>query len=108
MNSNEQSRQPRHIVVYGRRWFQSLCGNTYHSVVVYVGGEKIGYEPFAYGYGDQYLQTAMDLLVKAGIYEPHDERGHYQTLSAAVRKSGDTLIYNCSDVQRRKDLKQFP
>lgn len=99
---------PRHIVVYGRRWFQSLYGNTYHSVTVYVDGERLGYVPFEYGYGDQYLQTAMELLVKAGIYERDDEHGYIRTLSQAARQAGDTLIYQCSDVQRRRDLKQLP
>jgi hypothetical protein len=53
------------ILIEGRRWFDRINGNTYHSATVYVNNEIIGREPFEYGYGDQYKQTGYALLSKA-------------------------------------------
>ena len=62
------------ITVYTRRWFQRSYGNTYHSCRVYVDGKEIGHAPFVYGYGDQWQQTAHDLLTKAGYFPKTGER----------------------------------
>lgn len=94
----------RNISIHGRRWFQPTYGNTYHSVAVYVDGESIGRVNFAYGYGDQYMQTAMELLVKAGIYKSLDDLGHNTLPWIAARDAGDKLAYSVSDVRRKKDL----
>lgn len=45
-----------HIVA--KRWFQKSYGNTYHSVTVYQDNEEIARVPFAYGYDDQWIETA--------------------------------------------------
>jgi hypothetical protein len=58
---------PTHILVQGRRWFDSINGNTYHSVSVEVDGEVVGVVPFAYGYDDQYLETALELLIEKRV-----------------------------------------
>lgn len=46
----------------GRRWFQKSAGNTYHSVRIYENGELIHSSGQHYGYGEQYLQTAIEWL----------------------------------------------
>ena len=51
-----------------RRWFQKTYGNTYHSVRIYHNGELLAHNPFQYGYGDQCLQTAFDLLRALNVY----------------------------------------
>lgn len=51
------------IHIEGRRWFDRQYGNTYHSVRAYVNGTLVFVGPFQYGYGDQYVQTAMEGLV---------------------------------------------
>ena len=88
------------ITIIGRRWFQKTYGNTYHSVVVLVDGEEIGREPFAYGYGDQYIQTAHELLVKAGKFTG-DYSAFYQDRMGENRGN---YVITVSDVARQKDL----
>lgn len=51
------------LVIRGRRWFQKLYGNTYHTVTVVVNGHVLK-SNIQYGYGTQYLVTAADLSVK--------------------------------------------
>jgi len=48
--------------IEGRRWFQKTYGNTYHSVRIFKDGQVIAHLPYQYGYGDGYLQTALDWL----------------------------------------------
>jgi len=58
------------IKIVVKKWFQKTYGNTYHSVeLIKVSGigkdykqETIGCEPFNYGYGDHYLNTAAKML----------------------------------------------
>lgn len=100
------------IVVYGRRWFNSREGNTYHSVVVYVDGELIGQTNLEYGYGDCYKQTAHSLLVKAGYYkdEKLDDvtvKGYRRSYNLMLEDSmnyRNRFDFQVIDVQRKKDL----
>lgn len=97
------------FTIIGRRWFERTNGNTYHSTEVYDGnGKLIGREPYQYGYGDQYIQTAHDILQKSG---------HYPT-TGEMFKSGmpkdlhdfmmdvrtDKFLVSVTDVGRKKDL----
>jgi hypothetical protein len=86
------------IHIEGRRWFQRTYGNTYHSVRIYKDGELISHLPFNYGYGDQYLQTALDTLKAYGL-APED--APYGTLYLR-----ETLhaTWTVADVGRKKDL----
>lgn len=52
------------IVVVGKKWFDKLNGNTYHSSELIVNGDTIDKIPFTYGYGNQFEQSALDLLQK--------------------------------------------
>ena len=91
----------KNIVIEARRWFERTNGNTYHSVRVYVNGERVGHEPFAYGYGEQYLQTALHILQDAGVYlHPftwaqfkHDMHNH-----------PSNFVVTCADVGCKRDL----
>ena len=96
------------FTIIGRRWFEKTNGNTYHSVEVYKDGELLGRIPFAYGYGDQYKQTALDLLVKLGHY-PNTEAKHggyecYRQFTFSKQSGGDGNFFSVSDVARKKDL----
>ncbi len=86
------------IHIEGRRWFQKTWGNTYHSVRIFIDGQQAAYLPYQYGYGDQFLQTALDWL-KANGYAPQD--APYGTLYLR-----ETLgaTYSVIDVARKKDL----
>jgi len=41
-------------------------GNTYHSVRIFEGNYLLVTLPYQYGYGDQFLQTALDWLKAKG------------------------------------------
>ncbi len=79
-----------------KRWFQKTYGNTYHSVRILRDGHEPIYLPFQYGYGEQWLQTAIDYLRANGF--PQAEYG--------TRYLREVLggTYSVSDVARRKDL----
>ncbi len=116
------------VTIEGRRWFERTNGNTYHSVSVYVNNELVGRQPFAYGYGEQYVQSAFDILTEFGMfpYEKTDElvtvnKGmgarEYQTPKESVNKTEawhkfrqdmmdnrQKYHVSCVDVPRKKDL----
>lgn len=79
--------------IVGRRWFQKTYGNTYHAVKVYVNNEIL-INNFCYGYGSQYLQTAIELLQKAG----------YNIKTFLDLRSIKGFTETVTDVQRKKDL----
>jgi len=76
-------------------------GYRYHSVVVYVNDETL-HNTFAYGYGDHFLQTAQELLEKAG-YDLRFKAGEH---NIGTRHLREVLrgVYFVSDVARKKDL----
>lgn len=84
--------------IEGRRWFQRGPGNTYHSVRIWKDGQQIAILPFQYGYGDQFLQTALDWL-KANGHVPQD--AEYGTLYLREKLGG---TYSVIDVTRKGDL----
>lgn len=99
---------PSSITVQARRWFQASYGNTYHSVTVTNDdtGEQLR-EPFEYGYGDQYQETAARLIEQAGWLPERLPR--WGAASAPLRvwledQHGVTLHNNLEDVRRARDL----
>lgn len=92
------------ITVIGRRWFEKVNGNTYHSCEVFVDGDLVERVAFTYGYGDHYQQTALEILYKHGIYTPPEGQKYTESFWRAVERNGDKKIISCTDVQRKKDL----
>lgn len=84
--------------IEGRRWFQRTYGNTYHTVRIFIDGDLKYASEREYGYGDQFLQTALDWL-KANGYAPADAQ--YGTLYLRETLGG---TYSVVDVTRQKDL----
>lgn len=84
--------------IEGRRWFQRGPGNTYHSVRIFKDGALLVTLPYQYGYGDSFLQTALDWL-KANKHVPDD--AEYGTLYLRETLGG---TYSVIDVSRQKDL----
>ena len=113
-------RKVTRIEIQAKRWFERTNGNTYHSVDVYANGVHVGSEPFAYGYDEQYMQTAHDILQRAGIYRKtvvYDtlhpqlqqmwrdvQQGEYWEFELDKRNNRDKFIINVEDVKRKKDL----
>jgi hypothetical protein len=89
------------IDVHAKRWFQKSYGNTYHSVRIHVDLELLAEVPFAYGYDDAYLQTALAILIDRGILPDATKQDH---LRIAAEKAGYELIYSAVDVPRKRDL----
>ena len=87
---------PRITHISGRRWFQKSYGNTYHSVTLYQDGKPVARLGPHYGYGDHYLQTAVEWLREHG--HPNAEYG--------TRYLRETLgaSYDVADVARERDL----
>ena len=84
--------------IEGRRWFQRGPGNTYHSVRIWIDGKQVANLPYQYGYGDCFLQTALDWL-KANKQVPAD--AEYGTLYLRETLGG---TYSVIDVTRKGDL----
>ncbi|KKL46484.1 hypothetical protein LCGC14_2345060 [marine sediment metagenome] len=86
--------------VTGRRWFDRRHGNTYHSVTI-MGPENsiVASADFAYGYGDQWMQTAHELLVEKGLV-PGVER----TKAIWQIFKEMEITYDVTDVGRKRDL----
>lgn len=94
---------PKSIVIIGRRWFGRGPGKTYHSAEVIVDGVHWGKVPYSYGYGDQYLESAAELLTSAGMIPPVDHSKH-EPLWYRCQSLGIAFTYSVSDVSRKKDL----
>jgi len=98
------------LIITGRRWFESTNGNTYHSVTIEIDGQETLREPFRYGYGDQYMQTAQELLVTAGKIPHQDMKSagaSWKPFCQQLRelKEAGTVVYTqVIDVCRKKDL----
>jgi hypothetical protein len=91
------------VTLFARKWFDKVNGNTYHSVQIFVNGDLAGQNDFEYGYGDQYEQTAKELLEKAYII-PNPEPGIYYSLYR-LRSAGINYVSNVTPVSSRKALK---
>lgn len=98
------------ITIDARRWRDRINGNTYHSVAVYVDGKLVGVKPFEYGYGEQYLQTAHEVLQEAGVFPKTGEQlssgmgKDYYDFSSYTRANRDKFVIIVNDVSARKDL----
>ena len=86
----------KELHISGRRWFQKSSGNTYHSVTVCVNNDVLRCD-CAYGYDDQFLQTAWELLQQAGY-----DVGKYGGTRKLREELGGT--YDVCDVPRKRDL----
>jgi len=85
------------IVINGKRWFERTNGNTYHSVYVSVNDDFEDSDAFSYGYGNQYEQTAYELLSKEYKLEENTPLWRLKNKGIIVRSF-------VSDVERKKDL----
>ena len=89
------------FTMVGRRWFDKVNGNTYHSVEVYVNNKFIAKEGFAYGYEDHYRQTGFDLLKDHGFFMDFDT---YYDMELDKREHIECYLFSVTDVSRKKDL----
>ena len=83
------TRKATHIT--GRRWFQKTYGNTYHTTTIHYNAGTMEKSPVQYGYGEQYLQTAYEMM---GL--------PYGGTLGLREKLG--ITYSVADVERQRDL----
>jgi len=91
------------IQILGKRWFERTNGNTYHSVDVYVNNEFVGRQPYSYGYGDQYVQSGIEILREHYNFPGKFKDEKYPSMYA-LKEYGINILQNVSDVSRKKDL----
>ena len=101
IRATTQQKRFKMIIIDGRRWFQKTYGNTYHSVSVTVDGVTT-VSGQHYGYGDQYRQTAFDMLQARGYFKGYT----YNTFCSWCyeEKNRSKIHFNCADVKRERDL----
>ena len=84
------------INVVGKRWFQKSYGNTYHKVCIYIPGQETIESDITYGYGDQYKQTACELLQQQGTIPDSIKYNDFIT--------SQYINFYVEDVERKKYL----
>jgi len=118
----------KQIVIRGKRWFDKINGNTYHSTEVYIDGKLVGRVPFAYGYGNQFYTTGKQILADKGFieyektkenvpvygkdgkiayYTPKESKNKQEAFNKFEDyryKNRDKVLVFVDDVQRKKDL----
>lgn len=93
------------IMLMGRRWFDKINGNTYHSARAYFNGVLIGEVEFEYGYGNQCIYTAWGILIKAKLVDPQKYSfGVYQPPWLYCQEHTIKYVEEITDVSRKKDL----
>lgn len=99
----------RSLFIQGRLWFDKSGGNTYHAASISVNGKWLLDIGMTYGYGDQYLQTALDCLKSFGLVS-EEVRSVYdlrETLDLYT-SSNDTLKkYLFDDSIKGKKLEDY-
>lgn len=95
--NDTQSKPNSHFHISGKRWNGNIYGNTYHSVEIFHDGSLIVRLPYQYGYGDQFLQTAIDWLKGNGYIDSPEYGTRY--LRETLKSS-----YSVADVRRKGDL----
>ena len=87
------------FLAVARRWFDKVYGNTYHSVrVTRCRDGKIIAHELTYGYGDQYRQTALGIMHRAGwLPKKYTEESMY----SFERENGYPIDWNVTDGLKR-------
>jgi len=94
------------IKVRGRRWFQRLYGNTYHTAKVWVNGRHVLTVPYSYGGDRMYEDSAHEALIEAGLLPPKKrfKSGGMDVLWDVANKLGIEYDAQVENVKRKKDL----
>jgi hypothetical protein len=85
------------VFIEARLWFDKTYGNTYHSVRVEANGLSVGQVGLTYGYGEQYLQTALDYLKRIGLVS--ESVRHLREL-----ERGGVVVYIAASNRKKSEL----
>ena len=87
------------------KWFDKVNGNTYHSVrVTRCSDGKVIADGFQYGYGEQYRDTALALMLKNGFLPEKyfiDVLTGKSNLYLYERENGYPILWNVSKGLKR-------
>jgi hypothetical protein len=89
------------IHITARRWFHKGPGNTYHSVTVVLPDGTTLRNPYEYGYGEQWKETALDLIQ---VHFSRHSKLDGERLHAFLSRIGYYCQAMVLDVDRKKDL----
>lgn len=97
------------IDVNAKEWFDKVNGNSYFSGIITLDyGLKSRKEykiPFQYGYGDHYIDMAMQELIKQGVIKiKRNDNGTYQPLWQYCKDNKIILRTAKKDNCLKKDL----
>jgi hypothetical protein len=96
-----KKKKMKSLILFGRKWFDYKFGNTYHSVSIVVDSICVHRVPFEYGYGDQYVQTAVDWLREHGYLSDWERDDN---LRVYFERKGIDYYSESANVGRKKDL----
>ena len=98
----------KRIDILGVKYTDSK-GNTYHKSLVYVNDKFEGTSPETYGYGNQYVQTGMEMLVKKGYFPRILKKlgGDTSRLSSALKERGIKIFTVDKKFKTKKLFKKF-
>lgn len=83
------------FIIVGKKWFDKVNGNTYHSARVYdLTGHVVAAAPYEYGYGDQYIYSAFNALKARGVID-------------CLTLGHDEYFSTCHEDCKKKDVKYF-
>lgn len=92
---------PKSIHIAGKRWFDRVNGNTYHTAEIFVDGVLVHTTEREYGYGYQFETTAIHWLQSVGYPCPDLSR---ELPRKWAERTGCTYAASVADVSRKKDL----
>ena len=93
-----------------KRWFDKINGNTYHSVRVFKDSKLLGQENLTYGYEEQYLNTAHQILQKSGEFPTTEEKlnsgmkADFYNFLQRQRENKSEFLILVADVNTKKGL----
>lgn len=77
------------------KWFDKINGNTYHSINLYdLNNNLVLSTGLCYGYGEHYLQTLKQHLIKLNLYEENKPLKEY-------------IFFNINENCLKRDLKKI-
>src|SRR5690554_3129034 len=95
------------VHIKGNRWFQKTYGNTYHRAYISIVKDgryvDLGSTEIHYGYGDHFLVSAGEWLIKNGYIESDQDSGYYAN-RLNFEQLGIAFSYTAQDVKRKRDL----
>jgi hypothetical protein len=87
--------------ISAKTWFDKINGNSYFSAVITIDYDKTINLPFQYGYGNQYLTEAKNVLTEHNYISP----SYPDSLRTYCNKNGIVLTHWNKENCLKKELK---